>query len=131
MPAFSLSIENSILPKMQIRPCCIHMTICNSSVKYLYHRLAKFEHYRMIRTIQNFKFLRKTCKLFSQVLKPLCFGRSVGIFDSIDLLTSITLTLNCIRYSALPLVHKEGGGSMESPKKTTFPPKFFNSSHHI
>ena len=34
------------------------------------------------------------------------------------------LTLNCIRYPALPLVHK--GGSMEPPKKTTFPPEFFN-----
>ena len=28
LPTFLLSIENSILPKMQIRPCCIHMTIC-------------------------------------------------------------------------------------------------------
>ena len=27
IPAFSLSIENSVLPKLQIRPCCIHMTI--------------------------------------------------------------------------------------------------------
>ena len=28
LPAFPLSTENSILPKMQIRPCCIHMMIC-------------------------------------------------------------------------------------------------------
>ena len=33
-------------------------------------------------------------------------------------------TLNCIRYPHLPLVHK--GGSMEPPKKTTFPPEFFD-----
>ena len=32
------------------------------------------------------------------------------------------LTLNSIRYPALPLVHK--GGSMEPPEKTTFPPEF-------
>ena len=35
----------------------------------------------------------------------------------------LSLTLNCIRYSDLPLVYK--GGSMEPPlKKTTFPPEF-------
>ena len=41
MPAFLLSIENSILPKMQIRPCCIHMTIYN-------HRVAKYLPLRFI-----------------------------------------------------------------------------------
>ena len=41
-----------------------------------------------------------------------------------------TLTLNCIRYPALPLVHK--GGSMEPPlKKTTFPLEFLNYLYTI
>ena len=39
-------------------------------------------------------------------------------------LTTRRLTLNCIRYPALPLVHN-GGFHGTPPEKTTFPPEFF------
>ena len=39
------------------------------------------------------------------------------------------LTLNCIRYPALPLVHK--GVPWNPPKKNTFPPELFNYLYTI
>ena len=41
----------------------------------------------------------------------------------------LPLTLNCIRYLDLPLLHK--GGSVEPPKKTTFTPELFNYFYTI
>ena len=40
------------------------------------------------------------------------------------------LTLNCIRYPALPLVHN-GGFHGTPPEKTTFPPELFNYLYTI
>ena len=34
-------------------------TICNSLINYVYHKLAKFDRNRMIRTIQNFELFYK------------------------------------------------------------------------
>ena len=57
-----------------------------------------------------------TCNLIKQ--------RHLKQWNSVNLLT---LTLNCIRYSDLPLVHK-GGGFHGTPllQKTSFPPEFSN-----
>ena len=47
----------------------------------------------------------------------------LSLFKSLQAIWKLFLTLNCIRYSDLPLVHKGGGGSMESPlhfKKMVF-----------
>ena len=41
-----------------------------------------------------------------------------------------SLTLNCIRYPALPLVHN-GGFHGTPPEKTTFPPEFFSYLYTI
>ena len=42
----------------------------------------------------------------------------------------LSLTLNCIRYPALPLVHN-GGFHGTPPEKTTFPPEFCNYLYTI
>ena len=42
----------------------------------------------------------------------------------------LPLTLNCIRYPALPLVHN-GGFHGTPPEKTTFPPEFVNYLYTI
>ena len=47
-----------------------------------------------------------------------------------DVHMSKFINTNCIRYPALLLVHN-GGGSMEPPRKTTFPLEFLNYLYTI
>ena len=51
-------------------------------------------------------------------------GLALSVWD-------VTLTLNCIRYPALPLVHNGGGFHGTPPEKTTFPPEFLNYLYTI
>ena len=48
-------------------------------------------------------------------------GVCVGVFLGVCFQKTVFLTLNCIRYSDLPLVHNE-----TLLKKTTFPMEFYN-----
>ena len=49
---------------------------------------------------------------------------------SSQFMTFCQVTLNCIRYPALPLVHN-GGFHGTPPEKTTFPPEFLNYLYTI